>query len=835
MKRQATPKEVEAVRRLRLPGVEFVAESKRFYPNRTLGAHVLGFTGMDGKGMEGIEFFHDGYLRGTGTSVRILKDAYGNGFQSEPPPDEEGAGKNLVLTIDQAVQFVTETAIGEAVESTRARSGMALVMEPATGAILALALAPTFNPNAREDQKKALWRNRAVTDPFEPGSTLKIFVAAAALEHTQLSPKTTFNCENGAYKIGKYTVHDVHRYGVLSLQDIIRFSSNIGAAKIGEKVGPERLHQTLRLFGFGQRTGIDSPSETAGLLMPPKRWADIDTAAISFGHGISVSAVQLVAAVSAIANDGVLMRPRLVQAVTDRQGQIVQQFPPEEVHRAVSVQTARTVRDIMQTVMLPGGTGVSASLEGYTACGKTGTARKVDESGQYTNDRHVASFVGFAPYRKTPDRGADRDRRAQGADLRRRRGGPGLPQDRPGHPELPERAAAHRHREAAGVHGRGGARMTRLAALLSATGDDGRVGGRRRWARGALAALPLPGGAPRRGVRGHAGDERRRARLRRDAVDRGAVAVVVERPVAARVAVVQVPDSRRALAELAAAFYGRPSEDMTVVAVTGTNGKTTTSYLIESILAQAGHRTGVIGTINYRFAGQSFANPVTTPESLDLQRILADMRAAGVGHAVLEASSHAIHLARIHACHVDVAVFTNLSQDHLDYHGDMQTYWAVKQSALHRPPPLGPQSGTRHGRRQHRQRARPRAGRPAGRAQTMRVGTTADCDLRGEDIACCARRDPGGHPPGGRPHRVRLPARRPPQRREHPVCGRRRRGPRDRPRGGGPGDRGARLRSGPARTGRQPRAGSASTSTTPTPRTRSKTRCGRCGRSRPGA
>jgi cell division protein FtsI (penicillin-binding protein 3) len=400
MKRQATPKEVEAVRRLRLPGVEFVAESKRFYPNRTLGAHVLGFTGMDGKGMEGIEFFHDDYLRGTGTSVRILKDAYGNGFQSEPPPDEEGAGKNLVLTIDQAVQFVTETAIGEAVESTRARSGMALVMEPATGAVLALALAPTFNPNAREDQKKALWRNRAVTDPFEPGSTLKIFVAAAALEHTQLSPKTTFNCENGAYKIGKYTVHDVHRYGVLSLQDIIRFSSNIGAAKIGEKVGPERLHQTLRLFGFGQRTGIDSPSETAGLLMPPKRWADIDTAAISFGHGISVSAVQLVAAVSAIANDGVLMRPRLVQAVTDRQGQIVQQFPPEEVHRAVSVQTARTVRDIMQTVMLPGGTGVSASLEGYTACGKTGTARKVDESGQYTNDRHVASFVGFAPYEK---------------------------------------------------------------------------------------------------------------------------------------------------------------------------------------------------------------------------------------------------------------------------------------------------------------------------------------------------------------------------------------------------------------------------------------------------
>jgi cell division protein FtsI (penicillin-binding protein 3) len=400
LKRQATPREVEAVRQLRMPGVEFVAESSRFYPNRTLAAHVLGFTGLDGKGLEGVEFFHDGHLRGSGTSVRILKDAYGNGFQSEPPSDEEGAGKNLILTLDQAVQYVAETAISEAVDSTRARSGMALVMEPATGAILALALAPTFNPNAYEDQKKALWRNRAVTDPFEPGSTLKIFVAAAALEHTQLSPRTTFNCENGAYRIGKYTVHDVHRYGILSLHDIIKFSSNIGAAKIGEKVGPEKLYQTLRQFGFGERTGIDSPAETAGLLMPPKRWADIDTAAISFGHGISVSAVQLITAVSAIANDGILMRPRIVQAVTDRQGQFIQQFPPEEVRRAVSVQTARTVKDIMTAVMLPGGTGVSASLEGYTACGKTGTARKVDETGHYASDRHVASFVGFAPVEK---------------------------------------------------------------------------------------------------------------------------------------------------------------------------------------------------------------------------------------------------------------------------------------------------------------------------------------------------------------------------------------------------------------------------------------------------
>lgn len=397
VKRQATPREADAVKELRLPGVEFVAESNRFYPNRGLAAHVLGFAGMDGRGLEGIEFYYDRGLRGTETSVKVLKDARGHDFQTETPSDNEGAGKNIVLTLDHGIQFITETALNDAVASSRARSGMAVVMEPRTGAVLALALAPAFNPNAYEEAKKPLWRNRAITDPFEPGSIMKIFVAAAALEHTNLSPQTTFNCENGAYRIGKHTVHDVHRYGVLSLQDIIKFSSNIGAAKIGEKVGPEKLYQSLRLFGFGQKTGIDSPAETTGLLMPSKKWTGIDTAAISFGHGVSVSAVQLITAVSAIANDGVLMKPRMVQAVTDPQGQILQQFEPEEVRRVISVETARTVREIMQTVVLPGGTGVQAALEGYTACGKTGTARKVDENGQYSNERHLASFIGFAP------------------------------------------------------------------------------------------------------------------------------------------------------------------------------------------------------------------------------------------------------------------------------------------------------------------------------------------------------------------------------------------------------------------------------------------------------
>jgi cell division protein FtsI (penicillin-binding protein 3) len=397
IKRQATPKETEAIEQLRLPGVEFVTETNRFYPNRSLAAQVIGFTGMDGKGMEGVEYFYDTHLRGTDSSVKVLRDALGNGFQAESGAEGGASGNNLILTLDQAVQHVSETALAEAVEAHKARSGLAIVMEPRTGAILAMAQAPTFNPNAYDDYKKALWRNRAITDPFEPGSTLKVFGAAAALEFGNLSPKTTFNCENGAYRIGKNTVHDVHRYGVLTLSDIIKFSSNIGAIKIGEKIGSEKLHQALRLFGFGQKTGIDSPAETTGLLMPPKKWTPIDAAAIAFGHGISASAVQLISALSAIANDGVLMKPRLVQAITDKQGQVLQQFPPEEIRRVVSRETAQTLKEILQTVVLPGGTGVNAALQGYTVGGKTGTARKLDENGRYADDRHVASFIGFAP------------------------------------------------------------------------------------------------------------------------------------------------------------------------------------------------------------------------------------------------------------------------------------------------------------------------------------------------------------------------------------------------------------------------------------------------------
>ena len=400
IKRQANPKETAAVMKLALAGIEFVPERNRFYPNKTLAAQALGFTGLDGYGLEGIEFSYDRYLRGTNSNQMVYKDALGNVFNEQMAAAGLNTGNNIILTIDRAIQYIAESALEETVKEYSARSGIAIVMEPSTGAILAMAHVPLFNPNAYTEFNKELWRNRAITDPFEPGSTMKIFSAAAAIESGNIKAHDIFFCENGAYKIGRNVVHDVKKHGWLSLQQIIKYSSNIGAVKISEKLGRKRLYKMYRKFGFGAKTGIDSPGETAGSLTPYKRWTTIDTGSISFGYGVSVSALQLVAAASAIANDGLLMKPFFVQAITDQHHEPLKQFQPQTVRRVISARTARTVRAIMKTVTTEGGTGVNAALEGYTVCGKTGTAHKLDESGSYSESNYIASFVGFTPAEK---------------------------------------------------------------------------------------------------------------------------------------------------------------------------------------------------------------------------------------------------------------------------------------------------------------------------------------------------------------------------------------------------------------------------------------------------
>ncbi len=397
IKRKTTDNETSALKALKLPGIEFVPEFNRFYPSTTLAAQALGFTGIDGKGLEGIEFYYNRQLKGGESRIKIYKDAHGKGFRADTRQLASKSGHNLTLTIDSYIQNITENALADAVNRFSAASAMAIVSQPRTGAILAIAHYPSFNPNAYLESDRFTWRNRAITDPFEPGSTMKIFSAAAALESANIGRNDIFFCENGEYKIGKNVVHDIGKHGWLSLQQIIKFSSNIGAVKIGEKVGPRDLYQTFRNFGFGARTGIDCPGETGGRLSHYSAWSEIDAGAISFGHGIAVSAIQLISAVSAIANDGVLMQPYIVREISDQHNQTVRQFGPQPVRQVISSRTAGIVKGIMKTVTTPGGTGVNAALDRYAVCGKTGTARKLDETGKYSDSKHVASFVGFTP------------------------------------------------------------------------------------------------------------------------------------------------------------------------------------------------------------------------------------------------------------------------------------------------------------------------------------------------------------------------------------------------------------------------------------------------------
>ncbi len=400
LKRQATPRQVQAVKALNLKGIGFIPEFNRFYPNKTLGAQVLGFSGIDGRGLEGLEFYYNAYLKGSERKIRVLTDALGRQFDTGQTNANGLGGNNIILTIDGNIQYITETALEEAAKKYNAESGIAIVMAPATGAILAMAHYPFFNPNAFNSFSRDRWRNRSITDSFEPGSTMKIFSAAAALDSGICDPNTIFYCENGEYRIGRNIIHDTKPHGWLSVQQIIKVSSNIGTVKVAEKVGGRSLYNLFKKFGFGNKTGVDCPGESTGSLSFYNKWSNIDKGTISFGQGVSVSALQLTSAAAAIANDGILMKPYLVQAITDQNGRLIQNFSPQKIHQVISARTARDLKRIMETVMTEGGTGVLAALEGYTVCGKTGTAQKVSTHGGYSKDKYIASFLGFAPAKK---------------------------------------------------------------------------------------------------------------------------------------------------------------------------------------------------------------------------------------------------------------------------------------------------------------------------------------------------------------------------------------------------------------------------------------------------
>jgi cell division protein FtsI (penicillin-binding protein 3) len=398
IRRHAKPKEVSAVRKLDLDGVDFVTESRRFYPLRTLAAQVLGFCGTDGRGLEGLEYSYDPILSGRESRWTVFKDALGRSFTVEADSPETKDGYNLVLTIDKNIQHIAERSLSETVERFSAMSGMAMVMAPSTGAVLAMAHVPQFNPNTFGQYAPELRRNRNITDSFEPGSTFKIFLAAAALESGLCTPDSRFDCEEGRYKVGNNVVHDVHAHGPLSIRDILKYSSNIGAAKIGEKIGSKYLCNKIKAFGFGARSGIDCPGETPGSVLSLEKWSDMDSLAICFGQGISVSALQLTTALCAVANGGILMKPYLVEAMTDWRGRFVTSFPPTKLRRVISSETAQSLTSMLERAVGKGGTGLKAALSGYRVAGKTGTAQKVDrEAKRYARDKHIAAFAGFVP------------------------------------------------------------------------------------------------------------------------------------------------------------------------------------------------------------------------------------------------------------------------------------------------------------------------------------------------------------------------------------------------------------------------------------------------------
>ncbi|MDH3998361.1 MAG: transpeptidase family protein [Desulfuromonadales bacterium] len=399
LKRQVTPQLSQQVKALELKGVGFIKEHQRFYPNSNIAAHVIGFTGLDPKGLEGLELEYDKLILGRGGYLVMERDALGRGLGTGSP-QVQGAtrGHDLYLTLDKNLQYIAERELSDGINRTGAKAGTVVMLEPDTGRVLAMASQPEYNPNAISSYKPSQWRNRVICDSFEPGSTFKIFLMAAALNEAVVSTQQKIYCEKGTYRVGGKDIHDHKPHGRLNPLEIIKYSSNIGSAKIGKMLERQTYHSYIKDFGFGQQTGVDLPGEAVGLVRPPEKWFEVDLAAISFGQGISVTPIQLAAAAGAIANGGYLMEPYVVERVVDMQGQTTMQKQPRVIRKVVAQDVAQTVMRMMKTTTEDGGTAINARVPGFQVAGKTGTAQKVDAvTGGYSADKRVASFIGFLP------------------------------------------------------------------------------------------------------------------------------------------------------------------------------------------------------------------------------------------------------------------------------------------------------------------------------------------------------------------------------------------------------------------------------------------------------
>ncbi len=396
--RQVDPAITPALLTMRDAGVGIVEEPKRFYPHGRLGSHLIGFVDIDQHGLEGLELAFDGILHGQDGWRATLRDARGKvllgPWTVETLPID---GSDIVLTIDSVVQGVVEETLAWGVAKYHAKGGSIIVMEPFTGAIVALANAPSYDPNvpglAPSDQR----RNRAVTDLFEPGSVFKIVTASALLEEGRITPDEPIFCEHGSYRtpVG-HVIHDHSPHGLLPFHDVIKFSSNIGTAKAAQRLKPEELSRYIQAFGFGRKTGVDVPGEVSGMVNPPARWSKLSPFIIPFGQEIAVTPIQLAVMTAVIANGGIRVQPHLVSRIQTRDGRLIHSHEPSAPVRVISPRTAAILQDIMTSVV-ESGTGQLASVQGLTVAGKTGTAQKLEPTGHYSHSRFVASFVGFGP------------------------------------------------------------------------------------------------------------------------------------------------------------------------------------------------------------------------------------------------------------------------------------------------------------------------------------------------------------------------------------------------------------------------------------------------------
>jgi cell division protein FtsI (penicillin-binding protein 3) len=399
IKRQISSPEAETVQALKLEGVGMQHEPNRHYPQGQLAGQLIGFVGRDSEGLEGLELKYNDYIRGeTGSSV-AERDAHGRrvlvqGVEGLRVPP----GSDIHLTLDTAIQHMAEKELEASILKYRAKAGVAIIVEPFTGEVLALANYPSFNPNLYNKQSADQRRNRAVADSFEPGSTFKTMLAAAALEEDVVGKEDIFYCEMGRFPYAGRIINDTHPHGWLSFSKILQVSSNIGFTKVADKLKKERYFKYIEKFGFGRTTGIDVPGEVPGLVRRPETWAAIDLATHAFGQGIATTPMQMVMAYAAIANGGILMRPYVTRRVISPQGEVLLENQPHVVRRVISEKTAKQLTSMLSEVTEEGGTGVMANIEGFAVAGKTGTAQKADPvHGGYSAKKRVASFVGFVP------------------------------------------------------------------------------------------------------------------------------------------------------------------------------------------------------------------------------------------------------------------------------------------------------------------------------------------------------------------------------------------------------------------------------------------------------